>query len=53
MKGDNENAVKALKGALGKLLGGRVIQQNSPKGEGQSSEGIEEAGKIILIPPWW
>ena len=31
-KSDNENAVKALKDAGGKLLGVRVILENPPKG---------------------
>ena len=47
LKSDNENAVKALKDAVGKLLGERVIPQNSPKGHSQSNGSIEEAGKTI------
>ena len=47
LKSDNENAVKALKDAVGKLLGGRVIPENPPKGESQSNGRIEDAGKTI------
>ena len=35
LKCDNENSIKALRDAVGKLLGGRVIPENSPKGESQ------------------
>ena len=33
MKSDNENAIKSLRDAVGRLLGGRVIPENPPKGE--------------------
>ena len=35
MKSDNENAIKSLRDAAGRLLGGRVIPENPPKGESQ------------------
>ena len=47
MKSDNEYAIKAVRDAVGKLLGGRVIPENPPKGESQSNGRIEEAGKTI------
>ena len=46
-KSDNHNAVKALKDAVDKLLGGRVIQHNPPKGESHPNGRIEEAGKTL------
>ena len=45
LKCDNENSIKALRDAVGKLLGGRVIPENPPKGESQSNGRAEEAGK--------
>ena len=47
MKSDNENAIKSLRDAVGRLLGGRVIPENPPKGESQSNGRIEESGKTI------
>ena len=47
MKSDNENAIKSLRDAVGRLLGGRVIPENPPKGESQSNGRIEESGKSI------
>ena len=47
MKCDNENAVKALRDAVGRLLGGRIIPENPPKGESQSNGRIEEAGRTV------
>ena len=47
LKSDNENAIKALKEAVGKLLGGRVVPENPPKGESQSNGRVEGAGKTI------
>ena len=47
MKSDNENAIKSLREAVGRLLGGRVIPENPPKGESQSNGRIEESGKTI------
>ena len=47
MKSDNEYSIKAVRDAVGKLLGGRVIPENPPEGESQSNGRIEEAGKTI------
>ena len=47
MKSDNENAVKAVRDAVGRLLGGRVIPEAPPKGESQANGRAEEAGKTI------
>ena len=47
MKSDNKNAIKSLRDAVGRLLGGRVIPENPPKGESQSNGRIEESGKTI------
>ena len=47
MKSDKDNPVKALKGAVGKSLGERVIPENPPKGESQSDVRVEDAGKKI------
>ena len=33
MKSDNENAIKALRDAVGRLLGGRVIPENHRRGK--------------------
>ena len=45
LKSDNENAIKAVRDSVGKLLGGRVIPENPPKGENQANGRAEEAGK--------
>ena len=47
MKSDNEPAVKALREAVGKLLGGRVIPENPPKGESASNGKVEGAGQVV------
>jgi hypothetical protein len=47
MKSDNEPAVVALRDAVGRLLGGRVIPESPPKGESQANGRIEDAGKTI------
>ena len=39
--------MKALRDAVGKYLGGRVIPENPPKGESQANGRIEESGKTI------
>ena len=45
LKSDNENAVKALRDAVGRLLGGRVIPENLLKGESQANGKVEETCK--------
>ena len=47
MKCDNENTIKALHDAVGKLLGGRVIPEHPPKGESQSNGRPEEVGRTM------
>ena len=47
LKCDNENAIKAVRDAVGRILGGRVILEGPPKGESQSNGRIEEAGKTV------
>ena len=47
LKCDNENAIKAVRDAVGRILGGRVIPEGPPKGESQSNGRIEEAGKTV------
>ena len=47
LKSDGEPAVKALRDAVGRYLGGRVVPENPPKGESQSNGRIEETVKTI------
>ena len=47
LKCDNESSVKALRDAVGKLLGGRVVPENPPKGESASNGRVEEAGRTV------
>ena len=47
MKRDDENSIKVVRDAEGKLLGGRVIPECPPKGKSQSNGRIEEAGKTM------
>jgi hypothetical protein len=47
MKSDGENSIKAVRDAVGRLLGGRVIPEGPPKGESQANGRIEDAGKTI------
>ena len=47
LKSDGEPAVKSLRDAVGKYLGGRVVPENPPKGESQSNGRIEETVKTI------
>ena len=47
IKSDSEPAIKALREAVGRLLGGRVIPEGPPKGESQSNGKIEESCKTI------
>ena len=37
LKSGNEPALRALRDAVGRLLGGRVIPENPPKGESQAN----------------
>ena len=47
LKCDNENAVKALRDAVGRLLGGRVIPENPPKGESQANGMVEQTVSTV------
>lgn len=47
MKCDGEKAIGAVRDALGKFLGGRVVPEGPAKGESASNGVIEEAGKTI------
>ena len=45
LKSDGEPSIKALRDALGRYHGGRVIPEQPPPGESQSNGRAEEAGK--------
>ena len=45
LKSDNEASVVALREAVGRLLGGKVVPESPPRGESQSNGRVEEAGK--------
>ena len=47
VKGGGESAIRAVRGALAKYHGGRMIPEGPPKGESHSNGAIEEAGKTI------
>lgn len=47
LKSDTENALKAVREAVGKYHGGIVVPENPPRGESQSNGRVEEAGKTI------
>ena len=47
LKSDGESAIIAVKDALGRFHGGRMIPEKPPKGESQSNGAVEEAGKTI------
>ena len=47
MKSDNENSIVAVREAVGKFLGGRVIPEAPAKGESKSNGEIEESGKTV------
>ena len=47
MKCDGESAIRAVREALAKYHGGKMIPEGPPKGESQSNGVIEEAGKTI------
>ena len=47
LKSDNENAIAAVRDAVAKLHGGRVIPEGPAKGESQSNGRAEEAGKTV------
>ena len=47
MKSDGESAIVAVREALAKYIGGRVIPEAPAKGESQSNGAVEEAGKTV------
>ena len=47
LKSDNEPAIVALRGKLGKYHGGAMIPEGSSVGESQSNGRVEEAGKTV------
>ena len=47
MKCDNETSIMAVRDALARFHGGRVVPERPPKGESQSNGAVEEAGKTV------
>ena len=47
MKCDGESAMKMVRDALMRAMGGRVVLEQAAKGESQSNGSVEEAGKTI------
>ena len=47
LKSDNEKAIVAVRDAVAKFHGGRVIPEGPAKGESQSNGRAEEAGKTV------
>ena len=47
MKCDNENAIKAVRDAVAKFHGGRIVPEGPAKNESQSNGTAEEAGKTV------
>ena len=47
LKSDNENSIVAVRDAVGKFLGGRIIPESPAKGESKSNGEVEEAGKTV------
>ena len=47
MKSDGGSAIVAVREALAKYIGGRVIPEAPAKGESQSNGAVEEAGKTV------
>ena len=47
LKSDGEPAIVALRTAVGRYLGGRVVPEDIPRGESQSNGTVEEAGKTV------
>ena len=46
-KSDGESSIEAVKAALAKKLGGKVVLDRPPKGESQSNSVAEEGGKMV------
>ena len=47
LKSDNEHSIVAVRDAVGKFVGGRIIPEAPPKEESKSNGEIEEAGKTV------
>ena len=47
LKSDGEPSIVAIRDALAKYHGGRVVQEGPPRGESQSNGAAEEAGKTV------
>ena len=47
LKSDGERAIAAVRDALAKYHGGKVVVELPPRGESQSNGAIEEAGKTV------
>ena len=47
VKTDGERAITAVREALARYHGGKVIAEGPPRGESQSNGAIEEAGKVV------
>ena len=47
LKSDSEPAIAALRNAIAKYHGGKVVQEHPPRGESQSNGAVENAGKTV------
>ena len=50
LKSDGEFAIKAVRDAVAKYHGGKVIPENIPRGESQSNGTVEEGGITAPLP---
>ena len=47
LKSDGEGAIKAVRDALAKYHGGRIVPECPPKGESQANGVVEQAGQMV------
>ena len=47
LKSDGERSIVAVRDALARYHGGKVVPENPPRGESQSNGTVEEAGKTV------
>ena len=47
LKSDGEPAIVQLRDAVARYVGGRVVPEDTPRGESQSNGTVEEAGKTV------
>lgn len=47
LRSDGQSSIKAVRDAVAKMYGVRVIPENTPKGESQSNSRAEQAGKTV------